>query len=208
MSFMKGDLLARVRLLVRGGVMEKPLWLDAVEKVPPMPIPKKTQRAPKIVYPEDRFIESYYFHHPEAKMEPFSLLDYDPPPAKRFALRQLEVLDDARQQIVEERQSTPRQRGGRAKEPVPELVWNKWLEKEARRRARDIVECEVAAVEKKAEEEYYTLRMKALREGLEPPPLPEFLVDPVEAAQEEEQKLIWKAMDRYGKKLKGKPMDE
>eukprot|EP00850_Spirogloea_muscicola_P024598 SM001126S24102 [mRNA] locus=s1126:61:1011:+ [translate_table: standard] len=35
MSFMRGDLLTRMRKLVKAGIREKPAWLDAMEKCAP-----------------------------------------------------------------------------------------------------------------------------------------------------------------------------
>lgn len=92
MSFMKGDLLTKTRQLVKGGVVVKPRWFDAVESVPPLISKGRAKKAPKISYPEDRFVESFYARHPEAVCTPFDLKSFDAPPARKFALRQLELV--------------------------------------------------------------------------------------------------------------------
>lgn len=94
MSFMRGDLLHRVSKLVKGGAMERPSWLNAVILVPPQPKDLRCKRPPKIEYPEDPLIESYYARHPEAKMVPFSLQSFDAPIARRFALRQMQLIEE------------------------------------------------------------------------------------------------------------------
>eukprot|EP00897_Mesotaenium_endlicherianum_P005379 jgi/Mesen1/486/ME001024S10717 len=93
MSFMKGDLLSRMRLLIKGGIRERPVWMTALEKIPPEPKQKRCKKAPKIRMPEDPLVESYYARHPEAKMIPFKVRSYEPPPARRFAWRQLELME-------------------------------------------------------------------------------------------------------------------
>ncbi|KAH9572701.1 hypothetical protein CY35_02G165700 [Sphagnum magellanicum] len=53
MSFMKGDLLSKARKLMKGGIMARPRWLDAVIRIN----------------------------------------SFDPPPARKFAWRQLELME-------------------------------------------------------------------------------------------------------------------
>lgn len=93
MSFMKGDLLSKTRKLMKGGIIARPRWFDAVMRVPPEPKKTRCKKAPKIVLPEDRLVESYYARHPEAKFIAFELNSFDPPPARKFAWRQLELMD-------------------------------------------------------------------------------------------------------------------
>ncbi|KAH9572700.1 hypothetical protein CY35_02G165700 [Sphagnum magellanicum] len=93
MSFMKGDLLSKARKLMKGGIMARPRWLDAVIRVPPQPKKTRCHRAPNIKLPEDRLVESYYARHPEAKFIPFEINSFDPPPARKFAWRQLELME-------------------------------------------------------------------------------------------------------------------
>jgi len=38
-------------------------------------------------------VESYYARHPEAKFIPFEINSFDPPPARKFAWRQLELME-------------------------------------------------------------------------------------------------------------------
>eukprot|EP00246_Nothoceros_aenigmaticus_P008108 TRINITY_DN22600_c0_g1_i1.p1 TRINITY_DN22600_c0_g1~~TRINITY_DN22600_c0_g1_i1.p1 ORF type:complete len:164 (+),score=20.51 TRINITY_DN22600_c0_g1_i1:53-544(+) len=96
MSFMKGDLRTKARLLVKGNIMSKPRWLDAVERIPPVTKLTKAKRPPKIRYPEDRLVESYIARHPESTCTPFDLKSFDPPPARKFALRQLEIMQQGK----------------------------------------------------------------------------------------------------------------
>eukprot|EP00850_Spirogloea_muscicola_P014564 SM000105S13909 [mRNA] locus=s105:428478:429401:- [translate_table: standard] len=93
MSFMRGDLLTRMRKLVKAGIREKPAWLDAMENVPPVRHLGPAKRAPQIRLEEDPYVESYYARHPEAKMIPIKLKSFDDPPnARRFAQRQLALI--------------------------------------------------------------------------------------------------------------------
>ncbi|CAI5476266.1 unnamed protein product [Closterium sp. Yama58-4] len=92
MSFMRGDLLQKARLLMRGGVVDPPKWLDALSKVPPQPKARRCPKARRIEFPEDPLVESYYARHPEAKLQAYRLQGFDPPVARRFAWRQLELM--------------------------------------------------------------------------------------------------------------------
>uniref|UniRef100_A0AAD5DZR7 Small ribosomal subunit protein mS23 n=1 Tax=Chlorella ohadii TaxID=2649997 RepID=A0AAD5DZR7_9CHLO len=89
----KRDILAYTKSLVRAGVMERPLWMAAVERTPPLPAGKPGKRPPSITYPEDELIDAYYRKHPEARLEPIDMASFEPPTARRFALRQLELIE-------------------------------------------------------------------------------------------------------------------
>ncbi|PRW34062.1 hypothetical protein C2E21_7201 [Chlorella sorokiniana] len=89
----KRDILAYTKSLVRAGVMERPRWMAAVERTPPLPTGKPGKRPPSITFPEDELIEAYYRKHPEARLEPIDLASFEPPAARRFALRQLELIE-------------------------------------------------------------------------------------------------------------------
>ncbi|KAG6542205.1 hypothetical protein Mapa_016438 [Marchantia paleacea] len=93
MSFMKGDLLLRTRRLIKGRVIKKPLWFDAVANSPPQSIRVRDGKAPKIELPEDRLIKSYLARHPEAICKAFDLKSFEAPIARQFAWRVLELLD-------------------------------------------------------------------------------------------------------------------
>lgn len=56
-------------------------------------------RKPKprsIVFPEDRFIQSFYDRFPAAQQAPLDLASAGPPVARKFALRQLELVEEGR----------------------------------------------------------------------------------------------------------------
>ncbi|KAL3689683.1 hypothetical protein R1sor_015992 [Riccia sorocarpa] len=93
MSFMKGDLLTKTRRLIKGGIKKKPLWFDAVAHFPPQSIRVRDGKAPKIELPEDRLIKAYFARHPEARCQALDLNSFEPPVARKFAWRVLELLD-------------------------------------------------------------------------------------------------------------------
>lgn len=103
-------LVQTVRQLVRAGVRSEPKWLQALEKCPPFPLEKGKKPKP-IVYPEDRYIQSFYDRYPQARQEPLDLQGPEPPLARRFALRQLELVEggtsprEARQIVDDELQA-------------------------------------------------------------------------------------------------------
>ncbi|CAL5224825.1 g7576 [Coccomyxa viridis] len=106
--------------LCRLGGHPSPAWLEAWSDVETLklvsPIKKSkapTERWPKvprIEYPEDRLVQSYYARHPEARDHPVLLDSFDPPPARIFAWRQLRLMREQglsrkeAQRIVEERE--------------------------------------------------------------------------------------------------------
>ena len=45
-------------------------------------------------YPEDDIIKAYYKRHPEACLEPINLGSFEPSTARRFAYRQLELMEN------------------------------------------------------------------------------------------------------------------
>jgi hypothetical protein len=114
-------LVKYVKFLVEAGAMKPPVWLHALEKcapapppdarrpcrrpsclltppppparrVPPPPPATPGRRPPKIVFPEDEHVRHYYRRHPEAVLHPLNLGAYEPPVARRFAARQMELL--------------------------------------------------------------------------------------------------------------------
>ena len=140
-------LVKYVKFLMDAGVMQRPLWLDALERcellaifvntclqhiclqqmclvppcsvplthfksaacrVPPLATPKPGRRPPAIHFPEDDLVRAYYRRHPSASLEPVDLGSYEPNTARRFAARQLQLIEqgvprkEARQRAEEE----------------------------------------------------------------------------------------------------------
>jgi hypothetical protein len=52
------------------------------------------KRPPKLVYEEDEFVDAYYRRNPAATLEPIDLGSFNPPAARRFAFRQLELMKE------------------------------------------------------------------------------------------------------------------
>ncbi|KAJ4850743.1 hypothetical protein Tsubulata_019309 [Turnera subulata] len=92
MSFMKGDLLTRTRKLVKGLAKAEPLWLKAMEQAPPATFPRAPGKVTKISLPEDPYIKKFFKKYPESLHEDaIKISSYDPPPARVFGLRVLEL---------------------------------------------------------------------------------------------------------------------
>lgn len=72
--------------------MEKPLWLDAMVRVG-VSEPRPGRRPPRIDFPEDRLLAVYYQKYPEAKLEAVDLTSFEPPAARRFVLRQQQLME-------------------------------------------------------------------------------------------------------------------
>ncbi|KAJ7541733.1 hypothetical protein O6H91_10G073800 [Diphasiastrum complanatum] len=92
MSLMRGDLMTKTMKAVKSKIIDKPAWFDAVLSVPPQMVRPRGIRAKKIKLPEDPYVESYYARHPDADCIPFELNSFDPPPARKFAWRQMEIM--------------------------------------------------------------------------------------------------------------------
>ena len=91
------ELKKYVTMLADAGVMRKPRWLAAIEKFPPpgdqASGPGSLGKKPRdIKYPEDELVANYYRSNPAASLEPVDLGSFDPPPARAFAYRQLELM--------------------------------------------------------------------------------------------------------------------
>ncbi|PON54158.1 hypothetical protein PanWU01x14_197070 [Parasponia andersonii] len=92
MSFMKGDLLTKTRKLVKGLAIAEPRWLKAMEQATPPKFPRSDGHVKKITLPEDVYINKFYHKHPDSKHEEsFHFCSFDPPPARVFGLRMLEL---------------------------------------------------------------------------------------------------------------------
>ncbi|KAL4516837.1 hypothetical protein Ndes2437B_g00940 [Nannochloris sp. 'desiccata'] len=86
-------LVKYVKFLMEAGVMERPLWLDALERVAPPTLTKAGRRPQSIRFPEDEIVRAYYKRNPGASLEPIYLGSFEPSTARRFATRQLELMD-------------------------------------------------------------------------------------------------------------------
>lgn len=103
--FKQQPLLKRVGDLVRAGVIEPPVWLDIAKRHPPVEVAMRGgKKPPAIEFPEDRLMQSYYARHPEAKLEPIWLDSTDPPTGKRYALRQLVLMQHGMSRTAARRQ--------------------------------------------------------------------------------------------------------
>ncbi|CAI0393787.1 unnamed protein product [Linum tenue] len=92
MSFMKGDLLSRTRRLVKGMAKAEPVWLKAMEQAPPATFPLSNGKIQKINVPEDPYIKMFFRKHQALQPEdPVKMSTIDPPPARVFAQRVLEL---------------------------------------------------------------------------------------------------------------------
>ncbi|KAL4282125.1 hypothetical protein GQ457_03G017990 [Hibiscus cannabinus] len=92
MSFMKGDLLTKTRKLVNGLAKPQPVWLKAMEHAPPATFPRPDGKLKTISLPEDVYINKFFQKHPESKgQDVIKISAYDPPPARLFGLRVLEL---------------------------------------------------------------------------------------------------------------------
>ncbi|KAF4350024.1 hypothetical protein F8388_017602 [Cannabis sativa] len=92
MSFMKGDLLTKTRKLVKGLAIAEPRWLKAMELAPPPAFPRSDGKVKTITLPEDVYTNKFYKKHPNAKYEEaFDFCSFDPPPARLYGLRILDL---------------------------------------------------------------------------------------------------------------------
>eukprot|EP00244_Chara_vulgaris_P000653 TRINITY_DN1106_c0_g1_i1.p1 TRINITY_DN1106_c0_g1~~TRINITY_DN1106_c0_g1_i1.p1 ORF type:complete len:177 (+),score=30.60 TRINITY_DN1106_c0_g1_i1:559-1089(+) len=92
MSKYKRDLISQVRQLIKGGIIRKPKWFEAACRVPPASTPPRVKKVEKIRLPEDPLVTSFYARHPEARFVPYKLNSFEPPIARRFAWRQIELM--------------------------------------------------------------------------------------------------------------------
>ncbi|CAD7700904.1 unnamed protein product [Ostreobium quekettii] len=67
-------------------------------RVPPAVPPKHRARPPRIDLPEDRLIRAYYRKYPMARTVPIDLNSFEPPIARKFAWRQMELMKDGMSQ--------------------------------------------------------------------------------------------------------------
>eukprot|EP00200_Dunaliella_tertiolecta_P001533 CAMPEP_0202351630 /NCGR_PEP_ID=MMETSP1126-20121109/8186_1 /ASSEMBLY_ACC=CAM_ASM_000457 /TAXON_ID=3047 /ORGANISM="Dunaliella tertiolecta, Strain CCMP1320" /LENGTH=113 /DNA_ID=CAMNT_0048943761 /DNA_START=251 /DNA_END=592 /DNA_ORIENTATION=+ len=61
------------------------------------------QRRPmKVMLPENRLMHKFYMRHPEARLEPVPLQSFEPPIAKQFAIRQLQLMQQGKGKFSED----------------------------------------------------------------------------------------------------------
>ncbi|XP_059648820.1 uncharacterized protein LOC132294837 [Cornus florida] len=94
MSFMKGDLITRTRKLVKGLAKAEPIWLKAMEQAPPATFPRVDNTFKPISLSEDVYVKKFFKKHPDSKHDdPIRLRDFNPPPARVFGWRVLELTE-------------------------------------------------------------------------------------------------------------------
>ncbi|TVU27148.1 hypothetical protein EJB05_29731 [Eragrostis curvula] len=92
MSYMRGDLLTRTRKLVKGLAKPAPRWLKAMEEAPPVTFPRTDGKIKKIELPEDVYVKRFFKKHPDSLYhDAIKISGFDPPPARVFAWRVLEL---------------------------------------------------------------------------------------------------------------------
>ncbi|CAL9102016.1 unnamed protein product [Musa acuminata var. zebrina] len=98
MSYMRGDLLSRTRKLVKGLAKPTPVWLKPMEEAPPVTFPRTDGKIRKIEMPEDVYVKRFFKKHPDSLYHDAVNCSYfnrisgfDPPPARVFAWRVLEL---------------------------------------------------------------------------------------------------------------------
>ncbi|CAM8877355.1 unnamed protein product [Rhodiola kirilowii] len=99
MSFMKGDLMAKTRKLVKGLAKAEPKWLKAMEQSPPAVFPRIDGKIQQITFPEDVYVKKFFQTNPDSKHEdPVDISGFDHVPARTFGLRVLELKEQGVQE--------------------------------------------------------------------------------------------------------------
>ncbi|KAG0484535.1 hypothetical protein HPP92_008614 [Vanilla planifolia] len=92
MSYMRGNLLTRMRKLVKGLARPTPVWLKAMEEAPPVTFPRTDGNIKTIEMPEDVYVKRFFKKHPDSLYhDAIRISGFDPPPARVFAWRVLEL---------------------------------------------------------------------------------------------------------------------
>ncbi|CAL9779562.1 unnamed protein product, partial [Musa acuminata subsp. burmannicoides] len=92
MSYMRGDLLSKMRKLVKGLAKPTPVWLKPMEEAPPVTFPRTDGKIKKIELPEDVYIKRFFKKYPDSLYhDAIKISGFDPPPARVFAWRVLEL---------------------------------------------------------------------------------------------------------------------
>ncbi|KAG6468936.1 hypothetical protein ZIOFF_073631 [Zingiber officinale] len=100
MTYMRGDLLTKMRKLVKGLACPTPKWLKAMELAPPVTFPRAEPKIETIKLPEDKYVRRFFKKHPDSlyhdavrSFDNSWISDFDPPPARIFAWRVLELME-------------------------------------------------------------------------------------------------------------------
>ncbi|PKA55036.1 hypothetical protein AXF42_Ash003673 [Apostasia shenzhenica] len=81
-----------MRKLVKGLARPTPAWLKAMEEAPPVVFPRTDGKIKKIELPEDVYVQRFFKKHPDSLYhDPVRISGFDPPPARIFAWRVLEL---------------------------------------------------------------------------------------------------------------------
>ncbi|KAJ1274001.1 hypothetical protein BS78_05G029900 [Paspalum vaginatum] len=92
MSYMRGDLLTKMRKLVKGLAKPAPTWLKAMEEAPPATFPRPDGKIKRLELPEDVYVQKFFKKHPDSLYhDAIKISGFDPPPARVFAWRVLEL---------------------------------------------------------------------------------------------------------------------
>ncbi|KAH0451233.1 hypothetical protein IEQ34_018532 [Dendrobium chrysotoxum] len=92
MSYMRGDLLTRMRKLVKGLARPTPVWLKAMEEAPPVTLPRSDGKIKNIEMPEDVYVKRFFKKYPDSLYhDAVRFNGFSPPPARVFAWRVLEL---------------------------------------------------------------------------------------------------------------------
>ncbi|ONK75425.1 uncharacterized protein A4U43_C03F16710 [Asparagus officinalis] len=94
MSYMRGDLLTKTRKLVKGLAKPTPKWLKPMEQAPPVVFPRTDGKIKAIELPEDVYVKKFFKKHPDSLYhDAVKISGFEPPPARVFAWRVLELKD-------------------------------------------------------------------------------------------------------------------
>lgn len=127
--------------LCRLGGMPEPSWLDPYIRIEQLKaegvkhgmklfdVEKDTRRAE---FPEDKLIQSFYDRYPNAKYIPVDLRSFDPPLAKKFAVRQLALMETgmSKQEAQAQVEGQMRESGELVFPPRPSIIELIQLEEE------------------------------------------------------------------------------
>ncbi|KAJ6813871.1 uncharacterized protein M6B38_141770 [Iris pallida] len=92
MPYMRGDLLSKMRKIVKGLAKPTPLWLKAMEQAPPVIFPRTDGKIKKIEMPEDVYVKKFFKKHLGSLYhDAVRISGFDPPPARIFSWRVLEL---------------------------------------------------------------------------------------------------------------------
>lgn len=97
----KLDLMTRTRRLCNLGAMPEPPWLKSVQMIEETGLSDPQTRAlqpqsgrrrvKRLVFPEDRYLQSYLDRNPQGRMQPVDLSSSEPPLSRQYALRHMEL---------------------------------------------------------------------------------------------------------------------